>query len=445
MGSNNSQKKYDSEIVKFENIAWRIKKDSVTLHNLDKDIKITLNGVGADIWGYILDNDRTNIRSIVKYVCCKYEIDEIESIYLDVSVYICQLAHNYIIKNEFSPQPNFERNLVDFYTDDKNILSDRDNFELEAATFELTYKCNEKCIHCYICDDEATITLSKYLELVDELKEMQVLYLSFTGGEPLLRKEFVELYEYAHSLGFALDLYTNATLISERYIHLFSSCKPRCIYISLYSINSHVHDKITRISGSFAKTISSINSLVKNNINIILNIPIMTANYRDIIDIVKYADANKIKYKLSFNITPKNNGDNSPTALQCYDDHELKRILKQINYNSNECPEVNDFVCGAGLSSVTINPLGEVKACVGLPIKVGSIFETTIEDIWNNSPMLANIRNIKWIDCKDCYHCDMKQHCNHCMGMSYFETNDIKSRNRSDCYIARMKHEYAEK
>lgn len=442
MGGSHTQEEYNYSIVKSANIVWRMQYETVILHNLDKDIKVTLNGVGADIWIHITSNNKTTINSIVQFVCNEYDVDATSDIYNDVKEYVNHLTYSFAIDHISSYQPSRVLNPIDISFKNKTLFTSRNKFNLEAVTLELTNKCNEKCIHCYVCDDNSELDFKECLGLIDQLNSLNVLYLSFTGGEPLLRNDFIQLYKYAHSSGFAIDLYTNATLISENHIQLFYSCKPRCIYISLYSMNSETHDKITRIDGSFKKTFKAITSLAHKKINIVLNVPIMTENHNDIIDIIKFANKKTIKFKLSFNITPKNNGDRSPVSLQCYDDNKLKSILKYINYSDNTSPNENDYVCGAGLTSITIDPSGNVKPCVGLPKKVGSIFEETIENIWKNSLILSNIRNIKWKDCKDCNQCDIKQHCNHCMGISYLETNDMRSKNKCDCYIAKLKNEY---
>ena len=86
-----------------------------------------------------------------------------------------------------------------------------------GVQFDVTYRCNERCVHCYLDhDDHGEMTASEYKKLLDELAQAGVLFLTMSGGEIMLRKDFFEILEYARALMFSVKLKTNGVLIRER-------------------------------------------------------------------------------------------------------------------------------------------------------------------------------------------------------------------------------------
>ena len=98
------------------------------------------------------------------------------------------------------------------------------NHQLYSVIFELTPKCNLNCVHCYLHDHHCSEMLSynKIIEIIDILYEKEVLFLTFTGGEIFTRKDFLDIYTYAKKKGFIIELYTNASLITEDIISALS-------------------------------------------------------------------------------------------------------------------------------------------------------------------------------------------------------------------------------
>src|ERR1700675_2416904 len=86
-----------------------------------------------------------------------------------------------------------------------------------SVQLDLTYRCNERCVHCYLDhEDHGEMTTSEIRDLLDQLAEAGVFFLTLSGGEILMRKDFFEILEYARALLFCIKLKTNAVLIGER-------------------------------------------------------------------------------------------------------------------------------------------------------------------------------------------------------------------------------------
>ena len=120
-----------------------------------------------------------------------------------------------------------------------------------SVQLDLTYRCNERCVHCYLDHhDHGEMSLAEIKHLLDEMAEAGVLFLTLSGGEIFLRKDFFEILEYARALTFAVRLKTNAILVREREAERLRELGVENIQISIYSHRPEIHDAITLVPGS---------------------------------------------------------------------------------------------------------------------------------------------------------------------------------------------------
>ncbi|MDY0361383.1 MAG: radical SAM protein [Desulforegulaceae bacterium] len=148
----------------------------------------------------------------------------------------------------------------------------------QKIDIELTERCNNNCIHCYINQPENDEELKKkelstqrLKEIIKEIADLGCLSIRFTGGEPLLRKDFKELYLFTRRQGLKVVLFTNATLIDEELVSLFVKYPPGDkIEITLYGTDEKSYQKAAGVKGNFKKAINGINLLEKNNISFIV-------------------------------------------------------------------------------------------------------------------------------------------------------------------------------
>ena len=152
--------------------------------------------------------------------------------------------------------------------------ADRNAIPLEIS-IDLTHHCNFRCQHCYIPDFSAPdlLTTERVCSLLDELADMGTLYLTLTGGEMLLRKDWYEIASYARNLGFSLRLYSNGSTITPDIADKIKSLHA-ITEVSLYSMDEEIFEKITH-KGSFKKTIRGIELVREREIELLLKVPLM--------------------------------------------------------------------------------------------------------------------------------------------------------------------------
>ena len=131
-----------------------------------------------------------------------------------------------------------------------------------SVHFDITYRCNERCVHCYLDhDDHGEMTTSEIKRVLNELADAGTFFLTFSGGEVLMRRDFFELLEYARNLMFAVRIKTNAVMIGESEARRMLELGVDQIQVSIYSHRPEVHDAITKLPGSLRRSIEAIRFL----------------------------------------------------------------------------------------------------------------------------------------------------------------------------------------
>ena len=317
--------------------------------------------------------------------------------------------------------------------------------------FELTSKCNLKCIHCYNVPEKKKLELSteRIKSILDELSYEGALFMGFTGGEILCREDFFEIAGHARKRNFALRLYTNATLITHEVADKIRDIQPLTVEVSLYATNPHIHDRITGVPGSYAKTMSAINMLKKRGVNIVIKTVIMKENAREHDGLRAFADEIGARSVYDYVIIPKIDGSKQPLG-HCMSDLEIKDLLcrnvktdaiNKGNLNSlEELPDKDRPICGAARSGGCISAYGDVYPCVTWRVSLGNLKEKTFKEIWN-SAKVNQIRDLTIGDMKYCSGCRLFYYCNHCPGMALLETGDSLGLSPTACRAAELKRE----
>lgn len=313
----------------------------------------------------------------------------------------------------------------------------RRNIPLEVS-LELTHHCNFRCAHCYIPDFAAPDLLptERLMGLLDELAKMGTLYLSFTGGELLLRRDWVVLGRYARTLGFFLTLMTNASLIDEAAADLIADLPAR-VEVSMYSMDEEVFERITGLRGSYRRTRWGIELLCRRHVEVVLKTPVMTHNYSGIDAVATWAEEVGADFMAFASIVARKDGDLAPLRLRVPDE-ELLAFFSGPYFGCNEPGDENGAdpdggLCAAGRRYCNITPTGDVLACNILPGSAGNLRERTFREIWDHSPSLAKIRSIQHQDLTTCRTCPALSYCGRCPAQALVEDGDILGPSAAAC------------
>ncbi len=314
------------------------------------------------------------------------------------------------------------------------------------VVLELTHHCNFRCRHCYIPDFQAPDRLStgRVMKLLDELVEMGTLYLTLTGGEFLLRKDWFEIASRARKLGFALAVLTNGALIDEETADRLAEVQA-WVEISYYADDRETFEKITGKPGSFDATRRGIERIRKRGLQLELNIPVMTLNSRSYRGAVAFAESIGAIGSSFAKILSKKDGDPSPIALRLPD--ELLPVIfaetTDLGCSIDEERREPDSgpLCAAGVRYANITSSGDVLACNIMPVVAGNILESSFREVWENSAWFKKLRSITRADLDVCSTCEKFSYCGRCPAQALVEDGDILGPSKDACAQAEAREE----
>jgi len=292
------------------------------------------------------------------------------------------------------------------------------------VSIELTHHCNFRCRHCFIPDFKAPdrLTTERVLTLLDELVEMGSLCITLTGGELLLRPDWLCIAQRARRLGFALRLFTNGALIDEDAAAAIKGLNA-VVEISLHAMREEVFEKITGRIGSFKKTLSGIELLRKRGVEVVLKTTVQLENRAELAAVAAYAAKVGATHQAYGNILPKKDGDLGPVEVRL-PQSDLKSLLLPVvkeGFNLNrEAP-----LCAAASRYCAINSEGDVLACNVLPGSGGSVRNRSFREIWEGSRWLNTVREIRANDLHTCNTCDKLSYCGRCHAQALMEHGDL--------------------
>lgn len=314
----------------------------------------------------------------------------------------------------------------------------RENPHLNTFHIELTSKCNERCVHCYIPHENKNtdIDTAFMLDILEQCKEMGVITVVFSGGEPMLHPDFCKLLHYAKKLDLNVTVLSNLTLLTEEVLNELSYRHATCVNVSLYSMISEVHDAITGVQGSFFKTKNNILKLIENNIPVQINCPIMKQNKDNFYEVINWGQEHKCAVITDYLIMARYDGsiDNLKHRITNDDIADvIKHILendaifqeKTKNNNGIRKIKAQDRVCGVGITTLCMVADGKAYPCAGWQKYIcGDLKKNKLSDIWKNSEKIQYLRNLKQGDFETCSECEDKEYCLMCMGRNANEAED---------------------
>src|SRR5947209_5467613 len=191
-----------------------------------------------------------------------------------------------------------------------------------SALFELTFVCNHACSFCYNCPTgQKEMTTVEVCEALQKLADFNILYLTLTGGEPLVRKDFFDIAKRARELGFALRIYTNAYLIDAAMAKRIKEiANPIEMEISIHGAKPATHEKLTCVPGSLGRVINAVRHLRAEGIKVNLKCPITRDNQDEVLDMHRLAQELGVTIIFDPVITPRDDGDKDPLHLMATDE-----------------------------------------------------------------------------------------------------------------------------
>lgn len=309
-----------------------------------------------------------------------------------------------------------------------------------TCLWEVTYDCDLECRHCYVeREGRAPLSLDECTRVLDDLAGEGVLFLSFTGGEPFTRPDFLDILRAAREREFAFRVLTNGTLLSEAEADALADLAPTSVDFSLYGAES-THDRVTRVAGSYVKTRAAIGMMLARGTPVRIKTPLMRANLAELRGVKDLAASLAAGFVFDATIVCRPSGDRTPLAEQV-NEADLLALMREL-YDGRPVPRGgnlggNEPFCSAARSTMRITPSGGLTPCVAIPTSAGSLAERPFAELWR-APGLERIRAMRLRDLPDCRGCDLVDWCTRCPGQALVEDGDIAGRSSAACRLARI-------
>lgn len=303
------------------------------------------------------------------------------------------------------------------------------------VTFEITKRCNIRCEHCYNFDRSIVHTPGSFsdelssaeiMKIIDEVRAMGGLYLSFTGGEPLLHPDLPEFVAHARRNRMVAHVKSNGTMFDERMVKRLVEAGISAVKVSLYGATPETHDAFTHSHGSHRRTISGIRAAKESGIDIKVSFNLMKTNAHEIGEMVAFAKSLDISYGIDPFITSRYDGTDSSLDLSL--DRETlsslyRGILRELVPSPDFRPNLS-IQCSCARSVCGITATGDVYPCISAPVVSGNLREQSFQEIWRHSPQFEQIRKLKNDDFKTCNSCNLRPYCRRNSGVIVTNTGN---------------------
>jgi radical SAM protein with 4Fe4S-binding SPASM domain len=313
---------------------------------------------------------------------------------------------------------------------------------LLSVHWELTYRCNATCTHCYLdvlpansfARNELTTTEAK--QLLDQIAVLGALYVTFSGGEIFLRRDFFEIAERARRQHLAICLMTNGILINSQIADRIVALHPTTVELSLYGADAETHEAITRHPRSFERTLGAFQLLHERGIRTVMKTPLMRENVRQLESLRALATRVGATFRCDPTLTIKDNGDASSLKHRLTYDDLVEWLRAEINATDFTCPPApgdEHRPCSIGLSSMVIDPYGNVFPCVQTRLCAGTVRSQSLQEIWDTSPVFRDLSTLTWSTLPTCRTCELKPMCSRCHGVAHAECGDLRAPSAVNC------------
>jgi len=333
-------------------------------------------------------------------------------------------------------------------------LSDR-RVPIEGS-LELTLRCNNNCIHCY-CNMPAHDTeemaremnTGMITDIISEVADEGCLWLLLTGGEPLLRPDFKEIYLYAKKKGILLTLFTNGTLINEEIADFLAEWMPFSTEITLYGATEKTYEGITRVHGSYRRCIKGIELFLERKVPLKLKTMAIRQNVHEIPLMKSYAEGLGIEFRFDSLINARIDMDKGPLStrlsvkdvirLDIEDEKRLKEWKEFCDKYIGHIDSDRLYTCGAGLNSFHIDPYGNIAICIMSRKDTYNIRDGRFREGWYN--FIGRLRETPLSSDNKCRMCELISLCGQCPGWAHLEHGNDESPVDYLCEIAHKRAE----
>lgn len=304
----------------------------------------------------------------------------------------------------------------------------------EGVTFELTYGCNLRCVHCYNPTHRALpheLTTLEICSLLDQIADLGVFTVTFTGGEPSVRPDVGDILQHAHRQGLLIHLMTNATRITTSFTDLLQEVHVSQINVSIYGATEPVYERMTAVPGSYRQFRQGLFTLASAALPVVVRMPVTTVNCEEIQACRLLVESLHMKFQYCLDIMTAVTGDRTPLQYRLTPTEKMRIDQELLLHKWTPSPEEScaadqSFIeCACGQSRFAITPYGEMNLCTAFPMPRYDLRTGTVKEGWE--VLKRTVDGASPNDRYECPTCEVRPHCRLGRSDAWLETGDMSS------------------
>lgn len=331
-----------------------------------------------------------------------------------------------------------------------------------SGVFELTPRCNLRCKMCYVRltpEQMAPMgqerTASQWLDMARQARDAGMTFLLVTGGEPMLRTDFCEIWEGLAQMGLSISINTNGTLLRPEIRELWRRLPPAQVNITLYGTCREDYEALCRNPDAFDAVVEALDWLKKERILVHLNTTMVPTNYHKWQEIEEFAKARGLELRMTTYCFPPNRRDCS--CFERLTPEQAGQLIVQDTYyregaesiqrkardlgtplpRSCELDNGEPMQCLAGRSQFWITWNGKMTPCAMLTQPTTHPFTDGFTHAWEQLKELCNPIRL----CPECVNCPDQRSCMNCAAVTFAETGRFDGK---PDYMCRLNKAYRE-
>jgi len=311
-----------------------------------------------------------------------------------------------------------------------------------TVTFELTLRCNLRCVHCYNFDRAqpslpvlgprqagGELRDDEIFRILDELRDEGCLFLALSGGEALSHPRLVDFVAHAARGGMIPTVKTNATMLDEATARALREAGCASVEVSVYGACAETHDAFVKMEGAFERTVRGVRAARAAGLDGKLAFVLHRRNAGEVTAMIALAEELGVAYGLDPQLTARYDGTTSSlderldgAALEALYRGPLAALVPPPPSEADRAAPSLQCACARSVAGITA--FGEVYPCIGAPLPSGSLRERSFRAIWRESPQLTWIRGLRREDFATCVRCDHAPHCRRSSGVLLANSGD---------------------
>ena len=301
------------------------------------------------------------------------------------------------------------------------------------VSFEVTLRCNLRCVHCYNFDRELPYAPERNRDdelsdrevhrILDEVRAEGCLFLAFTGGEALLHPGLEGFIRHARASGMSVRIKSNGSLLGPGMVDRIAGAGAMAADISLYGARAETHDAFVKLPGSFERTVAGARRARDAGLEVRLTFVLVRQNAGEVAAMIDLAGSLGVNYSADPQLSARY--DASRSSLE----HRLDGALLERMFRGplrpllpSRDPQRDSVQCSCARSVCGITAFGVVYPCIGAPLPAGDLRRQSFREVWRDSPQFRWIRGLKLEDFPACRSCEHIGYCPRSSGTVFNNT-----------------------